>query len=206
MNKKVRILLLFCGMVSVLLSGCIKTEHPTSINNFTDFQVFSVKELYPEALASAKKWMNDAYLHRVSVDVSPKTTNLESLFVFFTFRTYTSQTKYFSYEYIFGEGIEVKQQEGEFSVPRPHGIELHPITLPIDSPEAFKIMYNELGRNFYQRCKRGEWPLFLSLEQELPSLGEGELVWKISFLCDEPEDNVAIFINAKTGEILEIRE
>jgi hypothetical protein len=95
---------------------------------------------------------------------------------------------------------------GDLSEPRTTGLEINPEQLPYDSMEALKIMYNSLGEEFNQDCKSWDWPLPLILEQRMLSLGEGELTWKMSFSCNVPENMEAIFIDAKTGEVVEIRK
>jgi hypothetical protein len=175
------------------------------VREYTEYQVLSVQELFPDAFASAQKWMDDAYLNSVSQFFAPA-TDTDVIFVSFTFRSHTFPNKYFSYDYTIRGSIETEQWEGEFEISRPSGIEINPETLPFDSLEAFKIMYDELGKDFYQHCQQESWPLVLTLEQWPPTSGNGELTWNISFSCNVPEKMNAIFIDAKSGEVLEIRK
>jgi len=205
MNNKIRFFFLFGGMISALLSGCIKTESPKLINNYTDFQVLSVKEYYPDAKAAAAEWQNDAYLYRVSLTVFPR-EGFSTLLASYFFRSNAYPEKYFIHKIVVGPTIETERIIGDLSEPRVTGLEINPEQLPYDSTEALKIMYNALGQEFNKDCKSWDWPLSLILEQRMLGLGEGELTWKMSFSCNVPEDWESIFIDANTSEVLEIRQ
>ena len=189
-----------------LLHSCTLTETKRAINEFTDFQVLPERDLYPNAKKAALEWQEDAYLDMITLNVFPKTEKFSSSATFF-FRSYEYPESYFTYRYTENteSGVgEVSQWTGEFTNPKPPSLEIDLENLPIDSFEALKIMYDELGKEIYSDCSIVSWPHYLGLEQRIPGLNE--LTWSMSFTCATPQIGGAIIISAETGEVLEIRQ
>jgi hypothetical protein len=189
--------------VLTLLSSCGRTNITNVGNDNIEFQVLSIKELYPQAKKAALEWQEDAYLDMITLNVFPKTENFRSS-AYFTFRSHTFPEIYFGYDYIENSTIEINQSEGEYPMLQPPDLEINPDVLPFDSLDAVKIMYEELGKEIYTNCSIGSWPALLGLEHRIPDLEEP--TWSISFTCTSPQNWGAIIINAETGEVLEIRK
>jgi hypothetical protein len=192
-------------IVILLLPSCILSKSNPPVKDRTGFRVLSVKELYPQAEETAREWQEDAYLYRVMLDVYPE-INSSTITATFFFRSYAFPDTYYFNRFIMSDITVIKQHQGIFKETPPHGLEIHPETLPFDSFEALGFMYDEFGKDFYKDCRVGRWPLFLKLEQRIPALAEGELAWSMSYNCLAPEEFAAIFIKADTGEVLEIRK
>ena len=198
--------LFFVEVILLLLTGCV-TKPSVSTYIPADFQVLSVKEYYLEAQSSATNWQENAYLHRVSqVAYLHKKPETLSITYFFLSKSYPE--KIYSYRITISDNGTQKIEEDSdiLNTPRPFGLEILPEQLPFDSLDALKIMYDALGEDFFESCKTpSPWYTSVSLSQKTFAKSEGPLTWSASFSCDKPESMSAIFIDAYTGEVIEVR-
>ena len=98
MNKNIHILLFLTGVVSLFLPACFAQEKanvsPPTLENF---QVLSIKELYPEARDAAIEWRKDAYLDGADLTASLyRDTNI-LLDVSYYFRSDAEPESYYTY-------------------------------------------------------------------------------------------------------------
>lgn len=201
----------FCSLIKwplivfviLWLSSCGRTESTQPENDHTEFQVLSMKELYPLAEAAALEWQDDAYLYIVILNVFPANETHHSS-ADFAFRSKAFPNVYFDYDYLERDTIKVSQSEEEFPAPKPQSLAINPNTIQIDSLDAVSIMYEDLGKEIHADCSIESWPALLILRYRIPELKEP--TWSISFDCESPQNWGAIIISAETGEVLEIRK
>ncbi|HAV78090.1 MAG TPA: hypothetical protein DCX53_12140, partial [Anaerolineae bacterium] len=133
----------------------------------------------------------------------PKTDNVP-VRATFRYHSYSSPDKVISFDYMVRENVEIESRERNYENSENLDPGLDPDVLSLDSDEALKIMYEQLGDEFFRDCQVGSWPLIMNLEYGFPNVSEDE-VWSLTFACDKPEKGAAIIISANTGEVLEIR-
>jgi hypothetical protein len=197
-------LVIFLIALLLIISGCTSGAENLLISNLDDFQMISVEESYPIAKAEADNWRQEYYMDSIYIDVVPKTENM-STYIVFSFRSYEDPDIFLLIMISNKNGTLVleKVTEDTFPIGRPNGAPIVIEEIPISSEDAFSRFYDTLGSEFYKNNRQINYPHILKLEQEKPAMGEGKIVWKITF--SSSDDSVHARMDAYTGEIIEVR-
>jgi hypothetical protein len=166
-------------------------------------RVFSIFDIYPTALASAKQWKSDAYLYDAVLLFWPQEPE-KALWAGLGFRS-QAQPDLFLQVYVMEEGQQLVNEfkEGVFQIPRPVGSPIDPAELGLDAFEALEIT-NRLGGTDFVARNQPDYPQSLNLEYEERFSFEGPIVWRASYADPASGERLSIVIDANTGEVIRI--
>ncbi len=196
--------ILFLFIVSA--SACANhSQESTTQASVSHLAVLSTRYFWSRALATAQEWQPDAYVRSVDVDVplptrsSPTSRGYPG--VNFYFQSPSEDSVTFAVRCTADEcsSFEVEQSPGYSLTP------CLPITMDdftLDSQDAIEIGLQHGGEEYIHRQTTN---VVLKLIRVHPPC-TGSVEWYVSFLEVAVLEDVNIFIDAATGEVIEVRE
>lgn len=187
---------------SWLVVELLKGDPPVAVNQVW---TFSLREIYPTALAVAKEWRSDAYLNGADLVFWPSDPD-KPLWAGLGFRSRAHPELYLNvYVTEESQGLATESKEGVFEIPRPEGAPIDPAELGLDAPEALDIMSRLGGVDFLARNQPTD-PQSLILEYEETFSSEGPVVWRAAYGDFASGEQLSIVIDANTGELVRIKD
>lgn len=185
-------------------SGCMpnivqESMNPTSTTREFGIVPLSVKDAWPQAIDIAKKWDADAYLYDVAVDVQTPNTDYSIDESRFGFRSPAAEKSILSVECHRGRGCLSKEYHTTITLPQciPFNVE----EKFLDSEQALNIALNNGGVEY---VNKQNFSLMMTLRRDYPRCEGSLITWEIDFSNIFTLENIAIVIDATTGEVLEI--
>lgn len=183
---------------SWLVVELLKGDPPEETNQV---RIFSIREIYPTALAAAKQWNSDAYLYVADLLFWPREPS-KALWAALGFRSRSHPELYLNvYIKEESQGLSTKSEEGVFQVPRPEGPPVYSDELGLDAFDALEIT-NRLGGADFLARNQPTYPQSLHLEYEQPYFSEGPVVWWAGYADPASGEQLTIVVDANTGELL----
>lgn len=168
-------------------------------------ELFSLRELYPEALKRARVWKHDAIMTMASFDAWFPEDSI-GRYASFGFRSPSSPSEYLILSVKERSGIpDFSVTPGEFtSLEPPLPDPITPNSLAIDSPEALDISLANGGSDFLRDREGGPlWPTTIYLHYEDDVDKTGPIVWRVEYFVPPLGPALRVVISAETGELLE---
>ncbi len=189
------------GILALGLNTFIVGNPATESN---DFEVLSLEEIYPGALAEAVQWRSDARLSAADFDFRPVGA-AEQSWAALGFRSASSPQSWLNVSVIKdSEGLKYAASTGEFSnIDRALGDPINLMELNIDSSQALEISLANGGHDF--TLDRGDsmlWPQTLFLRYQDDVSETGPIVWQADYLIPFVGPHIKMEIDAITGELL----
>lgn len=179
---------------------------PTEGNDI-EFKAFSLDQIYPEALEAATQWKSDAQLRSAQLSFLPSDSS-QGRWAALSFRSPGSPQEWLGV--FIGEsagGLEIKTEAGIFEGrDRPIGEPIELDQLALTGEDALEIGLANGGWSFIQ--EQGDsmfWPQDLYLEYEDLFNETGAILWRVGFWQRYTGPSLSVKMNAKTGEIIEIK-
>jgi hypothetical protein len=170
-----------------------------------EFEVLSLEEIYPDALAEAVEWRSDAQLSAADFDFRPVGAIGQS-WAALGFRSASSPQSWLNVAVIEdSEGLKYAASTGEFSnIDRALGEPISLTEVNIDSLQALEISLSNGGHGFI--LDRGDsmlWPQALFLRYQDDVSETGPIVWQADYLIPFVGPHIKMEIDAITGELVE---
>ena len=191
-------------LILLLCGGCSSSTLVSNTAPLFPYSVLNPRFIWHLAMEEAQTWRSNAYVanvqvsyavrdgeggfNRVDFNVLSPTESTEALWVTCSETECAGHiTEKAPYHDIFG------------SVP----IALNDFSL--NAKEAFEISIEQGGRNYISGIDTNKVSAFVKLIRYYP-LNTGNVVWRVSFSDYFSRRFLDVFIDANTGEVLEIRE
>lgn len=198
--------ILFLSIVSI--NAC--TNHgqgstPQPLVHSSHLSVLSIRAIWPQALVMAQGWKADAYVREVAVDVPLPTRSSPDPQGYpganFYFQSPSEDDVTFVVRCASDEcsSFEIEQNPGYSLAP------CLPITMDdftLDSQDAIEIGLQHGGEEYINRQTTS---VVLKLLRVSPPC-TGTVEWYISFIEVAASEGADVFIDAATGEVIEVRE
>lgn len=205
---RLRLQVLFpLSLLAIAVVSCVARPVPNSEIPLdpTELKVFSLDEVFPEALAMASEWRSDAQLVDATLTFRPASDS-RGRWAGLGFRSPSSPLAWLNIIVSENsEGLVYKLSPGTFESDRPLGAPITPDQLLVKPQEALEIGSSNGGSDFIR--ERGEsmfWPQDLYLHYLDHVNKTGPVIWRAIYSYPIGiGPSLSILINAETGELLE---
>ncbi len=172
-----------------------------------EFKAFWLDQIYPQAFDAATEWKSDAQLRSAHLSFLPASSS-QGRWAALSFRSPGSPQEWLG---VFisepDGGLEIKTEAGIFERDgRPIGEPIDLDQLALGGEDALELSLANGGWDVIR--KRGDsmfWPQDLFLQYEDTFNETGPILWRVDFGMPFASPDLRIFINANTGEIIEIK-
>lgn len=170
------------------------------------FDVLTLREIYPEALAQARGWRADAYLEQASFSVrlpgefAGPSARLD-------FRSATAPAAWLVITINeTDDGYALSVNSGNVrNRDRPLGEPIVPGRLALNTAEAVEIsLANGGAESIASDGHSTTWRMELRLQNEDETNVAGPLVWRAEYYGPVEGQGLTVVINAETGEVLDV--
>lgn len=188
---------LFLVIVQLLVSGCAANGNETQY--VPDIQILSAKYHWPQALELAKNWHPDAYISEARIHVQLPQDPASKDVVYFGARTPSYEKKVLHITC----RRECQSEELTTTVVLPQCQPIHLDDIAISGEEALRIgLANGGSSMFYDKHV-----FIMVLLERYPTRCFGKnVVWSASFVDEITGERIWVFVDARSGEVLEIDE
>lgn len=170
-------------------------------------ETVELDDAYSIAIEQAVEWEEHPILVRASMGFSPCIEDLDTR-VTFSFGSTGNPEIWLNVRLIEnGDGWSVGEtNEGVYEDPRPDAKHLDPNELRLTPHGAIRIALEHGGEEFLLNHSNLDWPMRLQLFREDRFRHTGPAIWMVSFLEDQRDGALHIFIRDETGQVVEKRE
>lgn len=196
-DEVIKLAMLYILGILILVNCSSKLEQLTNIPE-NPFQ--AIKPLVSLTNEEAMKWHSDFYIYWVNLNVD--VSNINGIFA------YRSIKNPGEYLLVFvegeGSGVVISSKSQYFILPMTQGPPIILLDLPFDSPDIWLIALSAGGNDYITNASNDKnYSSSMLLIRDLTT-EERVLEWIVSFT---PMDyrTMDIYINAQTGEVIEVR-
>ena len=184
-------------LLSLMLSGCTARATVSAI----DLQVLSVKEYYDDSFAVAREWQADAYLQSANAIARQLYDSRPPLRLSYSFFSKGKRSQ--ALIVWIREDLTIDSEVVNMGGSAEDRREIQVEQWLLDSMDAIQIAQEAGGNEYISEYGPVEITAFLEYRKKE---GANTVVWRISFLRTEAADSYVVEVDARTGEVLELRE